>query len=90
MKKELTSLIGKKIVLDTASDWVYIGTLEAVTDDCAVLAEADVHNTGDSHTSKEIYIFDSKTTGIKANRKSTHVNLDYVVSFCLLDDIKEF
>ncbi len=90
MKKELTHLIGKKLVLDTASNWVYIGVLETVTDHCAVLAEADVHDSSDTHTSKELYIFDSKTTGVKANRKLTHINLDYVVSFSLFEDIKEF
>ncbi len=90
MQKELTPLIGQKIVLDTASNWVYIGVLEAVTEHCAVLAEVDVHDSGDSHTSKELYIFDSKATGVKTNRQSTHVNLDYVVSFCLFEDIMEF
>ncbi len=90
MKKELEKHIKKKIVLDTCSSWIYIGQLEKVTDNCAILSQADVHDGTDTSTSKELYLFESKTTGIKSNRNFVYVNLDYVISFSLFDDIKEF
>lgn len=90
MKKELESMITKKVVIDTKSSWIYIGTLERVADNCIILSDADVHDSRDSSTSKEVYIFDTRTTGIKSNRMSVHINLDYIVSFSLLDDIKAF
>ena len=90
MKKELEAVINQKIVIDTRSSWVYIGILKEVTANCVILSEADVHDATDSATSKEVYIFDTRTTGIKPNRKTVHINLDYVVSFSLLGDVKKF
>lgn len=90
MRKAFEAHIGKTVVLDTRSAWIYIGTLEAVTDSCAILSQVDVHDSTDSRTSKDLYIFDTRTTGIKSNRNSVHVNLEYVVSFSLLADVKQF
>ncbi|MCP4723212.1 MAG: hypothetical protein GY860_27480, partial [Desulfobacteraceae bacterium] len=50
----------------------------------------DAHDNTDTSTSKELYVFESKTTGIKSNRQQVHINLDHVVSFSLLEDVKEF
>ncbi len=90
MKKELAPLIGKPIVVDTCSNWIYLGTLDHVTETCVVLKDADAHDISDTKVSKEFYIFDSKTTGIKANRRQVTVNLIYVVGFSSLEDIIEF
>ncbi len=90
MKKELAPLIGKPIVVDTCSNWIYIGTLDHVTEACIVLKEVDAHDIGDTKVSKEFYVFDSKTTGIKANRREVSVSLAFVVGFSSLEDIKEF
>jgi small nuclear ribonucleoprotein (snRNP)-like protein len=90
MQEELQQFLKKKILLDTRSSWVYIGTLEAITSHCAVLAEVDVHDSRDSHTTKEVYALESKVTGIKANRQKVYVNLEYVISFSALDDVIRF
>lgn len=90
MKKDLEKYLKQKIVLDTRSSWIYMGVLEAVTDSSVVLSEVDVHDSNATSTSKEMYVLESKTTGIKANRNLVYVNLDYVVSFSTLDDIIKF
>jgi hypothetical protein len=90
VKKDLEKYLEQKVVLDTRSAWVYIGVLESVTDACAVLADVDVHDRRDSPTSKELYVLESKTTGIKSNRDRVYVNLDYVVSFSALEEVKSF
>lgn len=90
MKDILTTLIKQKVVLDTHSSWVYIGILEDVAGNCAVLSEVDVHDSKDTATTKELYVLESKTTGVKSNRNRVYVSLDYVVSFSLLDDVKQF
>jgi hypothetical protein len=90
MKSDLEEYLNKEIVIDSNSSWIYIGVLEKVTENCVVLSNADAHDNIDTSTSKELYVFESKTTGIKSNRNRVHVNLDHVVSFCLLEDIKEF
>lgn len=90
MKEDLNAHIKQRIVIDTASSWVYIGTLEKVTDQSVILSDVDVHDNNDTATSKEIYVFESTTTGVASNRKLTYVNLEYVVSFSRLEDIKKF
>lgn len=83
-------MIKRKVVLDTRSSWVYIGVLEEVTGNCAVLSEVDVHDSRDTSTTKELYVLESTTTGVKSNRDRVYVNLEYVVSFSSLDDVKRF
>jgi small nuclear ribonucleoprotein (snRNP)-like protein len=90
MKEILEKLIKEKVVIDTRSSWVYIGVLERVVDNCIELLEVDVHDRRDTATSKEIYILDSRRTGVKSNRDRVFVNMDYIISFSKLDDVKHF
>ena len=90
MKNELEKYLKQQIVLDTRSSWIYAGVLEDVTQHCAVLSGVDVHDNKDTATTKELYVLQSKTTGIKANRQLVYVNLDYVVSFSRLEDVIKF
>ncbi len=90
MKADLEKFLNQYIVLDTRSSWIYVGRLETVTHECVILSEADVHDSSDSTTTKELYVYESKTTGVKSNRNRVHINLEYVVSFSLLDDVKAF
>lgn len=90
MKEDLEKYLKQQIVLDTRSSWVYIGILESVTGNSVVLSEVDVHDGKATSTSNELYVLESKSTGIKANRKLVYVNLDYVVSFSPLEAVIQF
>lgn len=90
MYSELEKHIGRRIVLDTRSSWVYIGQLEQVTKECVILSDTDVHDSNDSDSTKELYIFDIRSTGVISNREKVYINIDYVVSFSLLEDVKQF
>ncbi len=90
MKTKLKDHLNEKVVLDTRSSWIYIGKLEQVTEDCIILTNVDVQDNTDTNTSKDRYVFESRDTGIKMNRDRVFVNFDYIVSFSLLKDIKQF
>ena len=90
MKEALKKHLKKKIVVDTSSSWVYIGQLDKVLESCLVLSDVDVHDSKAAHSTKELYVLNSKKTGIKANRNKVYINFEYVVSFSLLDDVKYF
>lgn len=90
MKNDLKKFLQKKIVVDTRSSWIYIGTLENIGSGSIQLSDVDVHDSRDTHTTKDIYLLDSKKTGIKSNRESVRINIDYIVSFSTLDDVKSF
>lgn len=90
MKETLRSLLGKEVVVDTRSPWVYIGTLAAIQADSLLLRDVDVHDSGEISLPKERYVIASCETGIKANRRSVYINLEYVVSVSLLADVIKF
>ena len=90
MKTELKKYMKEKVVIDTHSSWIYIGTLDQVTEHCAVLTDVDVHDNTDTATSKDRYVYESRDTGIRTNRDRVFVSIEYIVSFSLLEDIKNF
>jgi small nuclear ribonucleoprotein (snRNP)-like protein len=90
MKESLKKYLKKRVVLDTRSSFLYIGKLEKVLENCVVLTDVDVHDSRETATSKEVYVLESKKTGIKANRDRVFINLDYVISFSGLDEVKFF
>lgn len=90
MKETLRTLVGREVVVDTRSPWVYIGKLDAVQSDSLLLLDVDVHDSSELSLSKERYVLASCETGIKANRRTVYVNLDYVVSVSPLADVIRF
>lgn len=90
MKNDLKNYLNKAVVVDTATSWIYIGTLDKITDHTLILSDVDAHDHADSSSSREFYILESKTTGIRANRQSVSVVLSHVTSISLLEEIKEF
>ena len=90
MKEALKKYVKQKIVVDTRSSWVYIGILEKILDSCIILTEVDVHDNKDISTTKECYILESKKTGIKSNRLRVFINLNDIISFSALDEVKFF
>jgi ferredoxin-fold anticodon binding domain-containing protein len=90
MKEELKKFIGQTVVLDTRSSWVYVGVIEKVTEETVVLKRVDVHDVKDAGANKELYIHETRSSGIKENREMVYINLDYLVSFSMLKDVKKF
>lgn len=90
MRAALKKYLKKRIVVDTQSSWVYIGCLESVMDHCLLLSSVDAHDGSDSTTSKEQYIMDSRIGGVRSNRESVYVNLEYVIGFSPLEDVVQF
>ena len=83
----MDEFVGKNVVVDVESMFVYVGKLQEVRDKTLVLKNADVHDLRDSKTTREIYVRDARVHGIQPNRKSVLVRLDKIVSVALLDDV---
>jgi hypothetical protein len=80
-------LLGKVVVIDVESPFVYVGKLVEVREKSLVLKQADVHDLRDSTTTREIYVRDARVHGIQANRKTVYVRIDQIVSVSHLDDV---
>lgn len=88
-EQEFGELIGKQVVLDAASLFVYLGTLKEVRRALFVLEDADVHDLRDTTTTRELYVRDAKRHGINANRKRVFVRRDDIISLTALAEVLE-
>lgn len=80
-------LIGREVVLDVMSQYVYVGTLTGFDSNYAVLEQADVHDLRDTTTTRELYVIDSRRLGIRSNRQRVLVQLLQIVSISALEDV---
>jgi len=83
-------LVGKTVVVDTDSRFVYLGRLDRVEPEFVVMKDVDVHDRRESPSTKEQYIMDTKKFGVKPNRKEVSVRKTMVISISTLDDILSF
>ena len=86
----MEELIGKEVVVDTDTSFIYLGTLEEIQKDSMVLTDVDVHDRHDIETTKEKYILDTRRFGVKHNRKKVYVVRERIVSVSELGDIIKF
>jgi ferredoxin-fold anticodon binding domain-containing protein len=82
--------VGKKVIVDTDSNFVYVGTLKEITVDFVILEEADVHDRREGPSTKEQYLISLKKYGITPSRKRVSVRKQLVVSLSLLEDVLEY
>jgi hypothetical protein len=79
--------IGQDVVIDVETQYVFLGRLAEIGSDWVVLKQADVHDLRDSKTTRELYVLDSRTDGIRVNRKRVKLPTDQIVSVSLLEDV---
>ena len=82
--------VGKVVVVDTDSMFVYLGTLDRVEDHFVVLKDVDAHDRRESPSTKEQYVMDTKKFGVKPNRREVNVRKQLIVSISKLDDVLGF
>ena len=85
------SFVSRRIVLDTQGPLIFIGRLEQQDAHGFWLADADVHDRSDGHSTKEMYLSDAcaleRAGTPRVNRRRVFVQRVAVVSVSLLDDI---
>ncbi|MBI2899877.1 MAG: hypothetical protein HYY17_06815 [Planctomycetes bacterium] len=79
--------VGQVVVVDTDSQFVYLGTLKEAGERFVVLADADAHDARQSASTKEQYVMDTKRFGVKPNRREVAVRTELVVSLSRLEDV---
>ncbi len=84
---EFDRLVGREVVIDVVSQYVYLGKLAGHDTRYLVLEQADVHDLRDTTTTRELYVIDSRRLGIRANRERVLVRIDQIVSVSALDDV---
>jgi small nuclear ribonucleoprotein (snRNP)-like protein len=83
----LEEMIGSKVVIDLRSEYVCLGTLLGVDEHFLQLRNADLHDLRDTDTTREIYVAESRATGIKRNRKRLVLVRSEIVGIARLEDV---
>jgi len=83
----IEELIGQTIVVDMRSSYVCLGTLVRCDDHFLELKNADLHDLRDTDTTRENYVAESRTTGIKRNRKRLLLMRGDMVALSRLEDV---
>lgn len=86
-RDEIAPLIGQLVVVDTASPFLYVGTLKDWQEHFVILADVDAHDTSQGRSGKEMYVLEARRTGLQRNRREVSVRKALVVSISRLDDI---
>ena len=92
-KRDAKGILGyrdENVVVDTNSNFLYIGKLEDAGDHFLILRDADVHDRRESPSMNEKYIMEAKKFGVRCNRKRVHIRIEEVISMSLLDDVIEY
>ncbi|RME04521.1 MAG: DUF2642 domain-containing protein [Planctomycetota bacterium] len=85
--KILEKYLNQQVIVDTNTNFVFIGTLVEMTPDYVLLQNADAHDITQGSSSKERYLIESKKYVVKINRKEVLIRGDKVVSISLLEDL---
>jgi len=87
----LERFLQQRVVLDTSGPWLYIGRLTQVDEQGYWLADSDVHDRSDGHSTKEMYVNDARALeaqGVRrVNRRLVFVDRRAVVSVSALADV---
>ena len=83
----IAGLVGRAVVVDVSSPFVFVGTLSEIDHNILLLQQADVHDLRDSTTTRERYITETRLHGIRVNRQQAFVMMHQVVSVSALDDV---
>ncbi|HOV21541.1 MAG TPA: hypothetical protein P5150_00230 [Candidatus Ratteibacteria bacterium] len=79
----------EKVVVDTSTNWVYIGILKDEDNTYYILDDADAFDISETSLSKNEYLMMVKKDGIVPNRKKVKILKLKVVAITLLSDILE-
>lgn len=85
----MDQFIGEEVVIDVEALFVYVGKLTDVAEKTITLVDADVHDLRDSNTTRERYVLDTKTDGVRSNRKKVLISRPQILSLSLLKDVMD-
>lgn len=83
----ITAFIGLRVVVDTDADYLAIGTLVSVGPDHLELTGVDLHDHREANSTKDVYLWESRQIGIRANRERVVLARRRVVAVSRLDHV---
>ena len=87
LSSQLAPYIGKAVVVDVSSPYVYLGTLLGGDRQFLRLGDVDVHDLRDTSTTREEYVLTARRFGVSANRQQTLLRMEEVVGLSPLQSV---
>ena len=84
---KLRELVGQVVVVDMASSFVCLGLLAGVDPLFLEIRDAALHDFRDGAASREVYVYESATLGIRRNRSRVLLRIADVVAVSRLVDV---
>ncbi|MBI5366095.1 MAG: hypothetical protein HZA54_03585 [Planctomycetes bacterium] len=82
--------VGHNVVIDTRSNFVYLGKVISCDRWFVDLSELDVHDRNEGHSTNEKYVMEARKYGVKVNRRAASIVKEQIVSISRLADIVEY
>ena len=83
----LTPYVGKAVVADIDEFFMVLGIVHAVSADCIVFTDADLHDHREANSTKEVYAIESKKIGVRVNRTQVAIPRHRLVAISLLEHL---
>jgi len=83
----LSDLVGKEVVIDTATPYIFLGRLIAYSTSFLTLEDADVRDSSEGRASKDHYAFEASRYGYRKIRRQVTVRVEQIVSISRLEDV---
>ncbi len=91
MPASLDDFLQERVVLDTQGPLMYIGLLTQIDPGGYWLADVDLHDRSEGHSTKEVYLVTARELemagSVRVNRRLAYVDRSAVVSVSLLRDV---
>jgi hypothetical protein len=83
----LAPLVGQQVVADLGEFYLVLGTLVAATADSLEFRDAELHDHREANSTKEVYVLETRSLGIRANRARLWVPRRQLVAISRLADV---
>lgn len=83
----LVGLLGRVVVVDLDGPWIAFGRLESASAEGLVLVDADLHDLREGTSTRDVYALETRTLGVRVNRRRVALPLRHIVAASALDDV---
>ncbi len=83
----LQAFVGQLVVIDLDQSYLAIGRLVQAESSHLALADADLHDHQEANCTKEVYLLESRTLGVRANRTRVAIPRARMLAISRLEDV---
>ncbi len=83
----LLDYVGAVVVVDLDEQFLVLGTLRSISAEHLGFTDADLHDHRESNSTKEVYVIESRSLGVRVNRQRLDIPLTRMIAISRLDDV---